>query len=360
MLKVKMKKLYPQMMNNGIMTDLNDFSVPWKTYATASNLDFGYYHNSANKLASPILLDLAEIESYSDVSALTVTQRTQIAGSIYTIFNRKWNRLWDAYMKEYDVTNNYFMDEETTRNLESTRAGTNTGTVNTADTGTIADTGSEGGTRTVVLDKDVTNGGTVETATETTNTGTVGNSKSDTGTVTNVLDKDTTNTGTQANAGSSDTLDGIFGFNSSTSVGSETSENTNSNTRTDNLASTEDTTDTETRNLTETSTRTDNLASTEETTRTDNLETTEDSTETETRNLTSGNTRTLNTTNLETQNLAHAETVGDEETITSSKTGNTGIYTPQMMLTSEIEFWAWNFFKEVFYDIDSILCLSVY
>ena len=174
------------------------------------------------------------------------------------------------------------------------------------------------------VDRDITHTANDTGTVNTSNTGTVSDSGTNTGTMNTVTDTDTTNTGTQSNSGSSDTENGIFGFNSNTSVGSDTSNNTNSNTRTDNLSSTVDTTVTETRNLTD------------------------------------SNTRTLNTTDLETRNLAHNESESDDSSRELTREGTTGIYTPQQMLTSEIELWQWNFYKQVFEDIDSILCLDIY
>lgn len=175
-----------------------------------------------------------------------------------------------------------------------------------------------------MIDHDIqraeTDGGTVNKA----DTGTISDSGTDTGTVTTVTDKDTTNTGTQSNSGSSNTLDGVFGFNSSESVGSDTSDNTNSNLRTDNLASTDDTTVTETRNLAD------------------------------------SNTKTLNTNELETRNLTHNVTESNDVSRNVLREGSTGIYTPQQLMESEIELWQWNFYKQVFEDIDSILCLDIY
>ena len=174
------------------------------------------------------------------------------------------------------------------------------------------------------VDRDITRSGSDTGSVTTTNTGTVSDSGTNTGTVTTVTDNDTTNTGTQSNSGSSDTENGIFGFNSSVAVGSDTSENTNSNTRTDNLASTED------------------------------------ETVTETRNLADSNTKTLNTTDLETRNLSNSGTESDDVSRELHRSGSTGIYSPQQLITDEIELWQWNFYKQVFEDIDSILCLDIY
>lgn len=272
------------------MSDLADFSVPWHDVDYVPSLDLGYYSHSAQKLVSPVVFDVSgNIENLdTGIVALTTEQRTAIAGMIFQMFNRKWTKLWSLYSLSYSPINNYYMDEAETVDRDISRSGSDTGTVSTANTGTVSDSGT------------------------------------DTGTVTTVTDNDKTNTGTQSNSGSSDTENGIFGFNSSVAVGSDTSENTNSNTRTDNLASTED------------------------------------ETVTETRNLADSNTRTLNTTDLETRNLANSGTESDDVSRELHRSGSTGIYSPQQLITDEIELWQWNFYKQVFEDIDSILCLDIY
>lgn len=174
----------------------------------------------------------------------------------------------------------------------------------------ITSNGSSSGTETGTITKDLDN----DTI----------NSKTEGGTRSVVTDSDSTQTGTVANEGSNNTENGIFGFNSSDSVGSDDSTSTATNTRTDNLANSDDTTETETRNLT------------------DNSTTNVDETQTETRNLADSRTNTKT----------------DSRTLTRS--GNIGVTTSQQMIMSEIELWKWNFFKDVFEDIDSICCLDVY
>lgn len=177
---------------------------------------------------------------------------------------------------------------------------------------------------TETIERDVTRNSTDEGTIDTSNTGTITDSGSEGGSVTTDTAGSTTNTGTQSNDGTSNTEDGIFGFNSSISVGSDTSDNQTSNVRTDNLSSTND------------------------------------ETVTETRNLTDGNTRTLDTTDVESRSITHSDSENDDTTRETNRAGTTGIYTPQQMLNEEIELWQWNFYKQVFEDIDSILCLDIY
>lgn len=285
--------MYPQMMlGNGIMSDLSEFSVPWHGVSYVAQLDLGYYTHSAQKLISPVVFDVSgnieNIVNNSDLSELTTEQRTAIAGMIYSIFNRKWSKLWNVYQVTYDPIENYSMTETETIERDITRNGADEGTIETSNVGTITDSGSEGGS------------------------------------ITTVTSAEMTNTGTQSNDGTSNTEDGIFGFNSSISVGSDTSDNQTSNVRTDDLSSTKD------------------------------------ETVTETKNLTDGNTRSLDTADTETRNLTHSDSENDDLTRELTRSGNIGVTTSQQMIQSEIELWQWNFYKQVFEDIDSILCLDIY
>lgn len=45
---------------------------------------------------------------------------------------------------------------------------------------------------------------------------------------------------------------------------------------------------------------------------------------------------------------------------TTTRSGNIGVTTTQKMLTDERELWVWNFFDQVYKDIDSVLALSIY
>ena len=164
------------------------------------------------------------------------------------------------------------------------------------------------------------------------NTGTV--TTTDTGTIATDNDTETTtantgtvtitNTGTVQNQGTDTAANSVYGFNSSSAVNSDETSGTNSATETRNLSQQE------TRNTTDTETV--------------------DGTVTETRNTT--NTETLNTRN------ATEETGENERELTRS--GNIGVTTSQQLLQSEIELWQWNYFNQVFADIDKILCLSIY
>lgn len=132
------------------------------------------------------------------------------------------------------------------------------------------------------------------------------NSISETGTI----DRDATNartdTGTISNSGTESNANSVYGFNSSSAVNSDASSGSNSNTETRNLSIGESVDETETRNL-------------------------------------ANSTESDGTQNRE-----------------LTRSGNIGVTTSQQMIESERALWRWNFFSEVFKDIDSILCLDIY
>lgn len=111
---------------------------------------------------------------------------------------------------------------------------------------------------------------------------------------------------------------GIWGFNSSTSVPSDMSDGTATN---------ENTT---TRDLTETETGTD----------------------------------TTDRTNTDTYNRSYTETGTDTTAGTSSRkltrTGNIGTNTFQNLLNQERNIWMYDFFEQVFKDVDSVLTIPIY
>lgn len=129
-----------------------------------------------------------------------------------------------------------------------------------------------------------------------------------------------TNTGTVNNEGSGTNTNqnGIWGFNSSTSVPSDMSDGraTNKNTTTENLSETETGTD------------------------------------------------TTDHTNTDTYNRSYTETGTDTTAGKSSRkltrTGNIGTNTFQNLLQQERNIWMYDFFEQIFKDVDSVLTIPIY
>ena len=214
---ITMKQMYSNLLlGDGILSDLSDFSVPWNEDVTNGDisttfLDMGYYTRSARKIVAPFILDIAGITNpYETPTPLTTEQRTKIAGILYNIFHRKWERIWNLSLVEYNPISNYDMTETESIGVDIHDVRSNTGTITNVTDDTLRETG----------------------------------------TVTNVIDTDTSQTGTVSYSGTNSVDNDIFGFNSSTAVGSNSSDGSVSTTRTDNLHGTDDTTDTRTDNLT--------------------------------------------------------------------------------------------------------------
>ena len=117
---------------DGIFTDLNEFSVPWKTGEETDddlikNLNMAYHgSHSGDKNISPIVHEFLISED--------AETRTKLAGIIYTMFGDKWSKLWDAFNTEYNPIENYSMTEHEERDDITTREGSDTLTMTGTDT----------------------------------------------------------------------------------------------------------------------------------------------------------------------------------------------------------------------------------
>ena len=296
----RLREAWTSPIDAGIFTFLQNLEVPWKDQNIDSLLNMQYHLNRSGwKIISPL------IEDYTDnIDELTNAEKTQVASVIFSIYSDKWEKLYELLSLEYDPISNYDMTE--TEEIE----GENSQTTHHTGTETVRGTGTDTHT----------------------NTGTQQNA--DTGTET------TTHTGTRGvvgeehvSSGSTGSIENsVYGFNSTSAVDDSASENTieaNSDTGTES---------TTTDNLTDT--RTDALTHT----RTDNL------TDTETRNLTDETTH----------NTTDASSGDNTSSRTLTRRGNIGVTTSQQMIQSTIDLWQWNFFEQVFADIDTILTISTY
>lgn len=309
---------------DGVMSVLtNNFDVPWKAvYPNPIELDIAYQGgHSGNKIVAPLPKHFID-KSTGEISPVDVKN---IMGAVFATYNRKWDKLWELYMADYDPLTNYDVYEDVTEDIQSTEQkggtvqNTSTETIDTSDTmlktGTVENVDYDDGTERDTLKK---TGTSTKETTETRNTS---DSMSKTGTVNTLNEEEldtkddttftpgvtktvteiglvstehsitktdtgsqsTVNTGTQTNANNGtksevDTLnlttnktvdtdtsnsDNIFGFNSSTASPSTSGTET--------VGTTEVTTETGTksRDTTDNSsaTRTDNLTAT----RNDNL-----------------------------------------------------------------------------------------
>ena len=456
----------------GMMVTLTtNFNVPWKDAYTGEelSLDIAYHGgHSGQKLIAPLL------ENFISDTQPTIKPEDQIkiASALWATYRRKWEKLWDLYMDDYDPLSNYDVYEEVDEAIQST--GTKTGTVSTSSTDTFnkTDTTSQTGT----LTKESLE--TQDRADETTKTGTIQSTgsteygkistQSDSGTQEtteterrnlednrqfdesaiksgnyndNTMDSRNITTETLNRAtgsslttvdmakelakdlnthevvdASGSTTDDLFGFNSQTSVPSESgtsanntvtdkdetgteTESTDGTTKLDKLDVFDGRVDTndyteigrtvtyndlmDRKSGTETKTyggmnsiaklRVDDLESltrlsgsdtTSDTTTNNLVDKTEytgtvDTETTETRNLTdtAQQTGTIGTDGTTTNDLSNTDDA--DRTLSGHKYGNIGVSSIQRMFREEVENWRWNYMRDVFMDIDSLLVLAV-
>ena len=75
---------------------------------------------------------------------------------------------------------------------------------------------------------------------------------------------------------------------------------------------------------------------------------------------------TQNTTDLDTRNMSdalvhgHILTNSGRDTETLTRSGNIGVTTSQQMAQSSLDLWKWNYFYDIFRDIDSIFTITTY
>jgi len=123
-------------------------------------------------------------------------------------------------------------------------------------------------------------------------------------------------------------------------------------------------TETETPNLTDTTNhgRTDTIEAhrygfnSSDARPTETTEETEGGTTVETHTGTRGNV--VNSTEATDTTVDGTKT--EDETVHTTRSGNIGVTTTQRMLTEEREVWLWNFFEQIFSDVDKVLTISAY
>lgn len=329
---------------------MSEHIVPWSEDAsiTGTLLDFEYNYNfSGDKLIAP-----AVKKNLGTDGKITTEGFNNLCDVVWMMYGQKWARLWEVQTAEFDPIENYSMTEK-----EETKYGkidTNSGTDSTVRTGT--DTNTESGTNTLLM------------------TGTDTHAASGKDTVKNTGTDNVVNTGSQANVRTGSETDSHTGgytdtnnnvatehevsaFNSSGYSDASKDTTTGNTSRTynsDNIQKTyTNVTDTTTFNSV-TNAETKNLQD----------ETTYGKQDLETRNM--SDATTFGHVNTESRNMTDALTHGhvvtasgkDERELTRS--GNIGVTTSQQMLESSLELWKWNFFCDIFKDVDSIFTLSVY
>lgn len=327
-------------------------NLPWSSIMVGAQMDTLYFDtHSGERFGSRIVT-----KRVGDDGSLASADRKAIATLVYARFRTQWSRLWATMNPTYDPLTNYKMEEA----AEGTESSTRTPDLIKGDTGTVQTTGQD--KRTPNITKGDT--GTVQTAGQDTRTPNI--TKGDTGTVqtsgsdTRTANLTHTDSGTVKDDGSATNTNqnGVWGFNSSTSVPSDMSDGTSTanNTNTRDLTQKDTGTDTTERTNTDTYNREYTEKGTDTTERTN--------TDTYNREYTEKGTDTTDRTNTDTYNRSYTETGTDTTAGTSSRkltrTGNIGTNTFQNLLQQERNIWMYDFFEQIFKDVDSVLTISIY
>lgn len=301
--ELTLKEAYTNWANKGPFKCLelaSDGYLPWLEEAPqdfSQILDVAYITNrSGSKLVSPLVVQFLHNGSLQESDP----SREIIARVILVKYLNNWTKLWGTYVTTYDPTDNYDVTE--------TRTYSRTGSKNetASDTHTGTDTLQHGKTQST--------------------TGTVSDSGSHTSddTTTNNLTETVNHGKTQARS------DSVYGFNSDHAFPSEESDITDGGTTTTGKTGTVDYDSTET----------------DSNTRTHNLSVADSGSDVQTKNLTDSHTSGITSTDGGTESVR--------------KRGNVGTSTYQRMIKEERALWIWNYFEQVFADVDKELVLQVH
>lgn len=287
--------------DDALFTKMTTLGAPW-TSEIGQDMDDAYFTMYSG------------IKNPSEFVTLHLNPGTEIANSltiariIYGIYGDNWTKLWEAFKTKYTPIDNYNIQETVSTTRSSDRTVNRTNDLTSTVDGTEKQTTEQDGTQGV--------------------TGTTG-----------------ANTTTDSNGTSSlehgehiqrdaEADDYVFGFNSDekvpTGVRIETGTDVHSGT----------------------DTTTTNDHSTSETSGTSKTDTVDHAT---------------GTIDISTKDVRADKVVDDtldtsegKEDIQRTRQGNVGQNSYQELLRQEFELWRWNFFTQVFEDVDKFLVLSVY
>ena len=333
---MKLTEAFPNwLVGEGIFSELNKLSVPWRT--NSNDLDLEYFGNhSGDKIISPLVSKLLVDDK------LTSNSITRLASVIYNLNHENWDRLYLALQKEYDPLQNY--------------NGTETRTITTDETGssTLARTGTES-TDSDLVDTNTKTGSEVIASSGSdslkktgSDTETVDNNISETKSGTNNTTRK--NTINSKNSDSKD--DSVYGFNSSSASPSDKSVSSSTGSETSN--GTDNTTISET-NGTDINTNTTNTHNTTDTQTYGKSDTHTYNSVKDEHNNNSSSVLTLDTTDTGSKS-GHTESVDSLH-----REGNYGVRTTQEMISQEFELrMKYRFFDVVFADVDKTLALQLY
>lgn len=348
---MRVNEAWTNFLTDGIFHHLESFEVPWKLSIPSVSLDADYHGNNSGRLLTSTLTDIClEYEC----RALSSSERTILAKTIYDISGKRWQKLWETMSFDYDPISNYHMheimtDDETvheygkshlrTDNLSHTKTGTDTETLNLSDTRTDNLTHEKTGTDTETLDLSDTR--TDDLTHEKTGTET----------------ERPLTTQTRTDNLSSIKESRIAGFNSSDYNNSDRENKSDTGTQTNAITGT----NTTEYDVTDSDSGTQVIDKTGTTTT--EYDTTDRDIGTQTIAKTGTDSIAHNTVDQDTGTQSDVDSGSDTDTRNYhlERYGNIGVTTSQQMIESERSLWAWDFIRAVVYpDINRVLTSPIY
>ena len=312
-------------------------TFPWLAGNASQRLDMLYFGNySGNKTVSPYIDALIAVNADQDDPRIILeTEKLFLVSMIAKRYSAKWGKLYAVLNAEYNPIENYNMYQKETPDITHKHSVSN-------DYGT---------TDTKTLKRDITR---TESATEDFEIGDTKTLKRDitrTESATEdfeITDERKVNVDTTVQT-DVDNTNSVYGFNSSAAVKANELDS----------GTTVHTTGLDTANK-ETNTRnqTGGMTTRETADEDDNVES---NVHTQTGGM---STRETADPDDNIESITHTQTghTEDKETGTREleRSGNIGVTTTQQMLESEVALWQWEFFIQVFKDVDDVLAIPVY
>lgn len=300
--KIHLREYFPNYLStDSLFTKMSQLGAPW-SQEVGQDMDDAYF-TMYSGIKNPSEFVLLHLNPDSDIAnSLT------LARILYGMYGDNWTKLWEAFKIKYTPIDNYSIQETVNTTRKSDRIINRTNDFTSTLDGTENQTSEQDGTQNI-------SGSTSGTSTTDSN-------------VTSALEH-----GEQIQR-DSETDSYTYGFNSSekvpTDVQIESGTDTHSGT---------DTTTTTDHSVTETS----------GTSKTDTTDHTSSTVDTSKKDVRADKTIEDTTDNTD----------GTED-IQRTRQGNVGQNSYQELLRQEFELWRWNFFTQVFEDVDKFLVLSVY
>lgn len=286
---------------DSLFTKMSSLGAPWSS-EVGQDMDDAYFtmYSGIKNPSEFVLLHL-------NPDSATANSLT-IARILYGIYGENWTKIWEAFKTKYNPIENYNMQETIDRTKTNDRVvGRDKDFTSNVD-GTETETGEQDDIQNV--------------------TGETGSNSTTDSNGTSSLDHGET----VGRTAQSDSF--IFAFNSSekSPTSSQIEEGTDTHSGTDTTTTTD-----HSENSTTGTSKTDSTGKT-----------------TTSRDIVSKDVRV----DKEAENITDTDDEKENQQLT--RAGNIGVTTTQQMLQQEFELWRWNFFTQVFEDVDKFLTLSVY